>query len=1172
MYEFGKTWWGKQWLNSLTHIDHSNRLPRGRNYVRRGLVTEIGIHKNVIKAKVQGTRPSPYKVTITVPEFKEQQKAYLIKAITTNPLLLSRLLNRELPADLDSIASQNHIYVFPSSWKDFAMKCSCPDWAVPCKHLAAVIYILSSEIDKNPFILFTLHGLDILKELNDSESGRDIQYLNVPPASGLYDSQTVVNRYEPSSSIKEVFDLTLIPDLREQLLALLEPKPLFHSKAFLPILMKLYKFSSKKIKDFIDEDIDNDHSSHEYIQFENVEILLTKEVFYADTIFYSVEGEKHFHQQKGFEHLVGFLHSIPAKYAIMMSPSLIALHRVFLFSMSLIETGAFIPQILKLYDNSYYIRWIPFSGNEEVENLLHRLEKLTPPGTIKILRNRTDPLIPGSRETVVSLVSLFLGYFIHSSSNYILPGYLSTEEKVEALFFTITPQKFTELGEMETPGSIYQWLNRLYLSYQSLVPVIKIEDNSGNFYIELLIENKKDSFQPLIPFKEFMVNKNYSDTRIEILKTLASLTPHFKDIELIIKSSGQKELVYNPDSFVTVLFNILPVVKLMGIRMLLPEALKFLVRPQISLRLQPDKNAKLEKRYLSLTDMLNFNWAIALGHLNMPADEFLKLVKGMSGVVRIKEQYVLIDQNEIKKLIENLKERKDLNAGEMLKTALTEEYMGAKITISNEARQMIDNLLKAEQKAVPEGLHGTLRPYQERGFHWLYNNSCVGFGSIIADDMGLGKTIQVITLLLQFNIEERIGKQKVLIIVPTTLITNWQKELQHFAPELSVCAYHGSNRTFDFNESGVVITSYGVVRSDIKLLQKMKWAAVIIDEAQNIKNPESEQTKAVKQLKSPVKIAMSGTPVENRLIEYWSIFDFINKGYMGSLQYFRNEFARPIEVFNDEKKLERFKKITSPFILRRLKTDKSIIADLPEKIENTRYVNLTKEQTALYQNVVDNMMPDVENPDNNLITRAGLIFKLITALKQICNHPSHFLKRGNFSPELSGKATMLIDILRNIFENNEKVLIFTQYKEMGEILKVMIRECFGDQPLFLHGGVLRKQRDEMVNNFQEKSLFRAFILSLKAGGTGLNLTGANHVIHYDLWWNPAVESQATDRSYRIGQQKNVMVYRMISKGTFEEKINDMLQQKKDLANLTVSVGEKWIGNLSNTALNELIKL
>lgn len=563
---------------------------------------------------------------------------------------------------------------------------------------------------------------------------------------------------------------------------------------------------------------------------------------------------------------------------------------------------------------------------------------------------------------------------------------------------------------------------------------------------------------------------------------------------------------------------------------------------------------------------------IAIGDKTIPIAEFRKLIKGVSGVVNIKGQYVLIDQKEIQTLLNNMDEDKALSHADLLQSALLEEYQEAKITLSPAARKIIKELMQSEQMALPKHLKATLRPYQERGYQWLYNNSKVGFGSIIADDMGLGKTLQVISLLLQFKQEGRLNKRKALIVVPTTLITNWQKEIERFAPELQPHIYHGAKRAFKTDGCDLVITSYGMLRSDAALFQKIRWEVLAIDEAQNIKNPGTEQTKAVKKLKADVKIAMSGTPVENRLSEYWSLFDFVNSGYLGSAKYFNKVFALPIEIENNAAQLERFKKMTAPFILRRLKTDKSIINDLPEKMEHDCFVQLSKEQTALYQEVVNTMLDALKSTEEHSIERKGLVFKMMTALKQICNHPSQFLKKEDDRVALSGKTELLLELLASIYEQDEKVLIFTQYKEMGEILARILEDAFDTKPLFLHGGVPRKKRDDMVEEFQNKKHVKIFILSIKAGGTGLNLTAANHVIHYDLWWNPAVEAQATDRAFRIGQQKNVLVHRLISKGTFEEKINQMLEDKKHLADLTVASGEKWMGDLSTKELQDLVHM
>ncbi|QZE15884.1 DEAD/DEAH box helicase [Halosquirtibacter laminarini] len=1170
--QFGKTWWGEHFLQALTDIDYSNRLPRGRRYARNGSVKEVTSVNNRINAKVKGSTRTPYNVDITLPIFTKTEKTALIEAITHNPLVLSLLLNRELPHELNEIAQKHKIAVFPNTWSDFDMECSCPDWAVPCKHLASVIYILSAEIDRNPFLIFQLHGLDILKEL--TKSGMTLnEEMSISSFEQLFLDKPL-EVVEENHIKDDHFDLSKVIPQTENLLSLLETKTVFYDKPFIPILSKKYKAVSRHSKALLNQDVVM-FEPRVFDSMEKLEFFINDDTSFKKVIFHSDKGDLTFEaSDDGLDSLINFLTRLPKKHEQRFSNDLKILYRAYHLSLKLAECGAFIPQLLELKKKQNVIRWIPAVINEDVNDLFDTLVKDISQELVQVQISARKRKYLSAREQSITLVSLFLTHFIKEVAPVSNRSYQGTESKIEQLFFNNHKHSFTELSENQIPEAIHQYLQRFHLSDKNYVPLIKIEDNAeeNTFDLQLWVENRKDSMQEPLTLHNFIKDKTYNKFKASLFQSLASLSRDFPAIKPLISSSGTEQLIFDADSFAEVLLRILPLVKLLGIRILLPNSLKSLARPKASLKLDSKQSDSTGKSYMNLNEMLQFEWQIAIGDKTIPISEFKKLVRNVSGVVNIKGEYVLIDHKEIQTLLNNLDEDKELSRVDLLQSALSEEYQEAKITLSPAARKIVNELLQSEQKVIPKNLKATLRPYQERGYQWLYNNSKVGFGSIIADDMGLGKTLQVISLLLQFKHEGRLDKKKALIVVPTTLITNWQKEIERFAPELIPHIYHGAKREFKTTDCDMVITSYGMLRSDASKFQKVKWEVLAIDEAQNIKNAGTEQTKAVKKLKADVKIAMSGTPVENRLSEYWSLFDFVNKGYLGSAKYFKKAFASPIENDNNKQQLELFKKITDPFILRRLKTDKSIINDLPEKIEHDCFIQLAKEQTALYQNVVNTMLKSLNNTKEKSIERKGLVLKMMTALKQICNHPSQFLKKEDDRVELSGKTEMLLQLLRSIYENDEKVLIFTQYKEMGQILTRILEDAFDTKPLFLHGGIARNKRDALVEEFQNKSHKKIFIISIKAGGTGLNLTAANHVIHYDLWWNPAVEAQATDRAFRIGQKKNVIVHRLISKGTFEEKINQMLQDKKHLADLTVATGEKWIGDLSNTELKNLVNM
>jgi SNF2 family DNA or RNA helicase len=476
----------------------------------------------------------------------------------------------------------------------------------------------------------------------------------------------------------------------------------------------------------------------------------------------------------------------------------------------------------------------------------------------------------------------------------------------------------------------------------------------------------------------------------------------------------------------------------------------------------------------------------------------------------------------------------------------------------------------------PTGFVGQLRHYQTTGFAWLAFLRQFGFGACLADDMGLGKTIQTIALLLHLRGANGKKRQPALLVCPTSVVSNWQHEVARFAPSLRVLIHHGTARekenfTREARRHELVVTSYALLHRDEKLLSEVEWGEVILDEAQNIKNPDTRQAKAARKLRAAHRIALTGTPVENRLAELWSLFQFLNPGYLGSQEAFRANFARPIERMQAPDASRRLKSLVGPFILRRVKTDPNVIRDLPAKNEMKVFCTLTREQATLYEAVVRDSLRQIEESEG--IQRRGLVLATMLKLKQVCNHPAHFLGDGPALADRSGKLNRLAEMLDEVRAVKERALIFTQFAEMGALLKPYLQDALGDEVLFLHGGTPAAARAKMVERFQSDSHGpTAFILSIKAGGTGLNLTRANHVFHFDRWWNPAVENQATDRAFRIGQTKNVQVYKFLCAGTMEERIDEMIERKLALAESIVGTSEAWITELSTEQLREIFTL
>jgi non-specific serine/threonine protein kinase len=602
--------------------------------------------------------------------------------------------------------------------------------------------------------------------------------------------------------------------------------------------------------------------------------------------------------------------------------------------------------------------------------------------------------------------------------------------------------------------------------------------------------------------------------------------------------------------------------------------------------------------------LLDFNVHFSLpSGESLTQQEFKQLLSSTEQLVQIKGQWVQVDNEKLNqvlshwKTIERQVKKEGLSFAEGLRLLSgvsqqqTEDVMPeeiatwSKVVEGDWLQSTLSQLRNPNQsdennihKMLKKSLLAELRPYQERGVEWLWWLYNMRLGGCLADDMGLGKTIQIISLLLLIK-QKKSVREPHLLVLPASLIGNWQTEMNRFAPSLSLWIAHGSvnkeDKTPDLSAFDVVMTTYGTL-SRLPWLSETSWDMVILDEAQAIKNPTAKQTRAIKLLKSQVRFVLTGTPIENRLLDLWSLFDFVAPGLLGSSRVFADYGKKKAKEVDENKGKGQFyaaiRRLVNPYILRRLKSDKRIISDLPDKTEMQTYCTLTKQQVGLYQQAVNELAAKLESPLEG-INRRGLVMAYLLRFKQICNHPNQWLGHGQYAHDLSGKFLRLKELCDVIAEKQEKVLIFTQFREIIPALNAFLGEVFKREGLFLHGQTTVKERAKRVEAFQQNQGPPFFVLSLKAGGTGLNLTAASHVIHFDRWWNPAVENQATDRAFRIGQKKNVLVHKFVCRGTIEEKIDSLLNSKKALSNEIIGQdNEVLLTELSDAELMNMVTL
>lgn len=1203
--KIGTNWWSRRWLEAFEAIDYYGRLSRGKTYFKKGRVISLDfdLRQCKVDAMVSGSAYFPYTETIRFRPLPKEQVKALVKAISEQPRVLAALLHGELPQEVCTMAEAVGIELFPQKWSELKMSCSCPDGAVPCKHLAAVFFKTVEAIDDDPFWLFKFRGVDLIEELKNYGVNLDVaQEEKVWTLNDLLTLPTLATSTPFKEPIEEL-PLYLLHPMQDTVLSLFdtkyEEKP-FTKKAF----ESLYRQSNKGASQALLTPLTMSAApkgkklANPFLEDNGEEDIRGQEIDAWQTFLHEGPGLQSglpyatLHQtgiELGVMSRTGACY-IPSEPVDLLrglaqltdddlkhySPVLKSWSLLAKLAFYLVQRGAVVPMAYRNPEASaeegcYGILWLPAVMSDVVGRLVQSFQKhleATQAEWDEAYSKSKNKGAPLAAIQMSGMAMMVLSTMVTLLLQHTMIQVRSLEPLLPMAVTMLTPfvegAAFTKLRHFIEPLSLQNYAGPM----QAVLMVRTGRDQSVS--LNLGVQARGDDKAKPTPYSEVLTEPAFEAERYSVISLMERLTRACPLLQPILESGG-KSTKLPKEALASFLFEAVPALTFLGVQVMLPKKLAKLLKPTAQGEVVSSNG------HLSLLDresVFRFDWKIAIGDKKLTPAEFAELEKHVGQVIPWgNDEFVYLDPEAMAKIRAALEQPQEVGRLEVLGAAQTGMVGEFVFNVTKELTDAIEQLQQVKDVPLPAGLTATLRPYQERGYAWLYKNVHLGVGSLIADDMGLGKTLQVITLLLKMK-EEGESKLPHLVVVPTTLLNNWCREVEKFARDLSVCVYHGPNRVLD-KKADIVLTTYGTARIDAEKLTKQRWQLLVLDEAQAVKQSASQTARALRKVKAKGTVAMTGTPVENRLSELWSIFELVEPGLLGKWDQFSEKYVLPIENEHDPKVANRLKQLIAPFLLRRLKTDKSIISDLPDKISSDHFVSLSEQQAALYQHTLDEMMKEMEKAREKKETgRANmLLMTLMMKLKQICNSPAQFTGEtsGVLRPD-SGKGKALLDIMDNARATGQKVLIFTQYVSMGELLQTWIEEHTGRRPDFLQGKIPVKKRMEMVDAFQNDPEVDVMIISLKAGGTGLNLVAATVVVHYDLWWNPAVENQATDRAYRIGQKENVMVYRMITQGTFEERINELMMRKRELAELTVATGEQWLGDLPSDELQALFKL
>lgn len=1155
---FGRTPWGAYFIRAMEALADAGRLDRGRSYAGNGRVLKLGIEEGRATAVVEGSYRPTYRVVLRFPPLPAADRKRLRDLLAADPLAAGLILAGELPEAFLKKLSDEKIDLLPRRWRDIEGDCDCPDDGDPCKHMAAVYYVIAQEIDRDPTALFRLRGADLSG--TGLAAGAEEPLFRTEPFEGA--------SIEAAPGAEgRAFSAPRLASFSAAIPRLLPPAPPVASRDLKFALAEFYHRAAAVADYVFDASADaggegaDDALRRRWARAAYSFVVpapgeagrpLVRAVLPDEA-----DGGSAARELSPFE--ACRLFSAFDEGGIEGEPAYRFLRAFALAARLVCARQAFVPDV-RSDGRTMRVVWKPALFSRDVRALMEELARFLPAST-------------GKDRAAAFLLALFadlLDDYVRDLAWEPSPRGFAEEPAARALF-RAEPVRVDSPALRSLPRALDSWLSVFDLA-------------ASHFAYELVLDEKGDTGFSLrakvrpaavdadgaaprsMPLRRAAAELGPEALRFPAL--LSSFLPQLRD--LAVRDAVPLDLETAADF----ILDASPLLSRLGVDVVLPRSLRNLAKPRAKVKAG---NGGLVS-YLGSDALLGFSWQAAIGEDLVDVAEFEKLAADGRRLVRFRGRWIRIDPAEAAAVLAKLKKGTELGAAEALSAFLQDPE-----DLDLSARGHFEKLLaaasgaRADAAPAPSGLRANFRPYQERGYRWLAGHFDAGLGCLLADDMGLGKTVQAIALILALKETGRLGAGA-LVCAPASLLGNWERELAKFAPDLSVRLHYGSGRRL--KGADVVLTTYETFLRDADKMaagpaapkggERVPWDLLVLDEAHSIKNPDSLRAKAIKTARSRGRVALTGTPVENHLGELWSLFDFILPGYLGTRSAFRAAFRTPVEAERDAEAAERLRRLTSPFLLRRLKTDPAIAGELPEKIVIDEYARLTPEQAGLYEGAVRDAEGRIEAAEPG--ERRAAVLGLLTGLKQICNHPRNFDKESSPAVERSGKAQLLLAILSTALEAGEKVLVFSQYVEMLGILDTMIRRDLGAESFMLHGSMAKAKRDAAVDAFQAAPGPGVFLISLKAGGVGLNLTAASRVVHYDLWFNPAVENQATDRAFRLGQVRNVFVHRLIARGTFEEKIDAMIKAKTEIAELTVKAGESWLADLDPADIKELVRL